>query len=84
MIARFVLRRLAIFVLQLAGITAAVFVAIRLLPADPAAQLVGMNATPDTYAQARHTLGLDLPMWRQVVGPPPRSGPRDHQIGLAR
>lgn len=67
MIARFVLRRLAIFVLQLAGITAAVFVAIRLLPADPAVQLVGMNATPDTYAQARHTLGLDLPMWRQFL-----------------
>jgi ABC-type dipeptide/oligopeptide/nickel transport system permease component len=67
MILRFVLRRLLIFLLQLAGITTAVFVAIRLLPADPAAQLVGLNATPETYAQARHTLGLDQSMWRQFL-----------------
>jgi ABC-type dipeptide/oligopeptide/nickel transport system permease component len=67
MIARFILRRLAIFGLQLTGIVLAVFVTIRLLPADPAAQLVGMNATPESYAQARHTLNLDVPMWRQLA-----------------
>ena len=68
MIVRFILRRLAIFVLQLAGITAAVFVVIRLLPADPVAQLVGMNASRDAYEQSKHALGLDRPMWQQFLG----------------
>lgn len=66
MIWRFILRRMAIFVLQLAGITVAVFVVIRLLPADPAAHLVGLNATEESYAQARHTLGLDRSMLQQL------------------
>lgn len=66
MIGRFILRRLAIFFVQLAGITLAVFVVIRLLPADPAAQLVGLNATAESYAQARHTLGLDQSMLHQL------------------
>ena len=66
MIGRFILRRLAVFVVQLVGITLAVFVVIRLLPADPAAQLVGLNATEESYAQARHTLGLDRSMLRQL------------------
>ena len=68
MILRFILRRLAIFVLQLAGITTAVFVVIRLLPADPVAQLVGMNASHDAYEQSKHMLGLDRPMWQQFLG----------------
>ena len=68
MIVRFILRRLAIFVLQLAGITTAVFVVIRLLPADPVAQLVGMNASHDAYEQSKHMLGLDRPMWQQFLG----------------
>jgi ABC-type dipeptide/oligopeptide/nickel transport system permease component len=67
MILRFIARRLAIFILQLAGITAAVFVVIRLLPADPVAQLVGMNASHDAYEQSKHALGLDRPMWLQFV-----------------
>lgn len=66
MTARFVLRRLLVFFVQLAGITLAVFVVIRLLPADPAAQLVGLNATAESYAQARHTLGLDRSMVQQL------------------
>jgi len=66
MIGRFILRRLAVFLVQLAGITLAVFVVIRLLPADPAAQLVGLNATAESYDQARHTLGLDRSMLQQL------------------
>jgi ABC-type dipeptide/oligopeptide/nickel transport system permease component len=68
MIIRFILRRLVIFVLQLAGITASVFVVIRLLPADPVAQLVGMNASREAYEQSKHALGLDRPMWQQFLG----------------
>lgn len=67
MIFRFILRRLAVFVLQLSGITAAVFVVIRLLPADPVAQLVGLNASRDAYEASKHALGLDRPMWAQFV-----------------
>ena len=66
MIGRFILRRMAVFLVQLAGITLAVFVVIRLLPADPAAQLVGLNATAESYEQARHTLGLDRSMLQQL------------------
>ena len=68
MIIRFILRRLVIFVLQLAGITASVFVVIRLLPSDPVAQLVGMNASREAYEQSKHALGLDRPMWQQFLG----------------
>ncbi len=68
MIGRFILVRLSVFVLQLAGITAAVFVGIRLLPADPVAQLVGLNSSPAAYEQSKHALGLDRPMWAQFLG----------------
>jgi peptide/nickel transport system permease protein len=67
MIGRFILRRLAVSAAQLAGITIVVFVIIRLLPADPAAQSVGMNASHEAYLQARHALGLDQPLWRQFA-----------------
>lgn len=67
MIGRFILVRLAIFVLQLAGITAGVFVVIRLLPADPVANFVGLNASPEAYAASKHALGLDKPMWAQFL-----------------
>jgi ABC-type dipeptide/oligopeptide/nickel transport system permease component len=65
MVWRFILRRLVISIAQLAGITVAVFLIIRMLPADPASQLVGLNATEEAYAQARHSIGLDLPLMQQ-------------------
>ena len=58
MIGRFVLRRLGIAVLQLLGVALAVFFLIRLLPADPVARLVGLNASEEAYAQAEGALGL--------------------------
>jgi ABC-type dipeptide/oligopeptide/nickel transport system permease component len=67
MLARFVLRRLLIAILQLAGVALFVFFLIRALPADPVARLVGMNASKDAYAQAAHALGLDLPLWQQLA-----------------
>ena len=68
MIGRFILYRVAMFFLQLAGITTAVFIVIRFLPADPVAQLVGLNASPEAYAQSKHALGLDRPIWLQFLG----------------
>ena len=67
MIGRFVLRRLGIAVLQLLGVALAVFFLIRLLPADPVARLVGLNASEQAYAQAERTLGLDRPVIDQLL-----------------
>lgn len=50
---------------QLAGLALVVFFAIRLLPADPVARLVGQNASRDAYLSSRHSLGLDQPLLEQ-------------------
>ena len=63
---RFIGRRALAAVAQTAGITILVFFLMRWLPADPAAQLVGTNATPESLAQARATLGLDQPVLHQL------------------
>ena len=56
---RFILHRLLIALLQLAGLTIAVFFIIRMLPADPVAQMVGLNASPEAHQQSAHMLGVD-------------------------
>ena len=53
--------------LQLLGVALAVFFLIRLLPADPVARLVGLNASEQAYAQAERTLGLDRPIIDQLL-----------------
>jgi peptide/nickel transport system permease protein len=55
----FLLRRIALLVPVVIGITLAVFFLIRLIPGDPARTLLGIHATPELIAQVRHTLGLD-------------------------
>jgi ABC-type dipeptide/oligopeptide/nickel transport system permease component len=62
---RLIVRRLATAVVQLAGLALVVFFAIRLLPADPVARLVGQNASPEAYRSSRHALGLDQPVLEQ-------------------
>ena len=64
---RYVLRRLSFMLLQLLVLAVLVFFTIRLMPADPAARLVGMNASPEAYAQARASLGLDRPLLEQFT-----------------
>jgi ABC-type dipeptide/oligopeptide/nickel transport system permease component len=64
---RFIFRRLGIGIIQLIGLVLAVFFLIRLMPADPAARLVGMNASPEALAAARHSLGLDQPILTQLA-----------------
>ena len=64
---RYVLRRLAVGVLQALGITIAVFFVIRALPADPVSRIVGMNPTEDSIRQARHALGLDMSLFQQLL-----------------
>jgi peptide/nickel transport system permease protein len=55
----FLLRRIALLVPVVLGITLAVFFLIRLIPGDPARILLGIHATPDLIAAVRRTLGLD-------------------------
>lgn len=64
---RFIFRRLAIGLVQIVGLVLTVFFVIRLMPADPAARLVGMNASPEALAAARHALGLDRPILTQLA-----------------
>lgn len=64
--AKYVLKRLAVGLLQVSGITLAVFLVIRALPADPVARLVGFNATPAVYEKAKRGLGLDQSVWAQL------------------
>ena len=64
---RFVLGRLAIALLQLLGLALVVFFLIRTLPADPVARLVGLNASPEAYAQSERALGLDRTVQEQFV-----------------
>ncbi len=63
---KFILRRLAIVVVQLAGITLFVFFLIRIMPADPVSQMVGTDGSRDAYMQAAHTLGLDRSLMQQL------------------
>jgi ABC-type dipeptide/oligopeptide/nickel transport system permease component len=67
MMFRFILRRIVVAVFQLIGISLVVFFLIRLLPADPVARLIGMNATPEAYAQAEESIGLDKSVGQQLA-----------------
>ena len=67
MLLRYVTRRLLIGIIQLIALAIAVFFIIRLLPADPVARLVGMNSSPEAYAQAASQLGLHRPVLEQLA-----------------
>ncbi|PRI11386.1 peptide ABC transporter permease [Leucobacter massiliensis] len=49
------------------GVVVAVFLLLRLVPGDPAAMILGERATPESIAELRHRLGLDLPLWQQFA-----------------
>ncbi len=64
---RYVAMRLGIAVLQLMALAVVVFFLIRLMPADPVARLVGLNASADAYAQSERALGLDKSVGEQFI-----------------
>src|SRR5258708_19061375 len=68
MMARFILRRTAVAVVQLVVLGIAVFFAISMLPADPVSRFVGLNASPEAYAAAKGHLGLDKSLLDQLAG----------------
>ena len=89
MIGRFIVKRLAIALVQLIGVALVVFFLIRMLPADPVARLVGLNASEDAYRQSAHALGVDQPLWQQlanflgVFSNSPQSGILQGNLGVS-
>ena len=57
----FLLQRRAAFVVTLLVASLVVFLVMEVLPGDPAAIMLGLNARPDTVAALRAEMGLDQP-----------------------
>lgn len=62
---RYVGRRLLQSALILVGVSFITFFLLYILPADPAQQIAGKSATPETIANIRVQLGLDQPLFVQ-------------------
>lgn len=62
---RFVLKRLALLVPVLLGLTLLLFAWVRALPGDPARALLGERATPEGIAQVTERYGFDQPLFEQ-------------------
>lgn len=55
-------RRLTLLIPILFGVTLIVFLAVRMVPGDPAQVMLGERAKPETVAKLRQELGLDRPL----------------------
>lgn len=62
-----VLRRLAAMPFIFFGAALLVFLAVQLIPGDPAQLMLGEKATPEALAAVRAQLGLDQPVWKQLL-----------------
>lgn len=62
-----VLRRLLAAVPVLLAVTVLTFALLHLVPGDPVKALVGERASPETIANVRRELGLDLPLHQQYL-----------------
>ncbi len=60
-------RRLVDAIPTLLLVLTLVFVAMRVLPGDPALAVLGEHATAQQLAEFRRKIGLDLPLWQQYV-----------------
>lgn len=64
----FLVRRIATLALTLLATTLLVFLALEVLPGDPASIMLGTDAQPDTLAALRTQLGLDRPAVERYLG----------------
>ena len=64
----YALKRVASLGLSLAVASVVVFLALEVLPGDPAAYMLGLNATPEAVATLRGELGLDAGPVARYVG----------------
>ena len=60
-------RRLLDAVPTLLLVLTLVFIAMRILPGDPALAVLGEHATQEQLAEFRRKIGLDLPIWQQYL-----------------
>ncbi len=61
----FILKRLALLIPTLLGISVVVFLMIHLVPGDPAQVMLGERASAESLAELRAELGLDKPFYVQ-------------------
>jgi peptide/nickel transport system permease protein len=64
---RYILRRVAAMLATLLIVSVLVFLVVRVLPGDPALVMLGLEASPDTLARLRASMGLDRPLPVQYV-----------------
>lgn len=64
---RFALRRLALLVPVLLGLSVLLFAWVRALPGEPARSLLGQRATPEGIARINETYGFDDPILQQYL-----------------
>jgi len=65
---RFVLRRLALTIPVLIGVSTLVFLLIHLIPGDPVQAMLGDSASPQDIETLRERLGLNRPLYVQYAG----------------
>jgi peptide/nickel transport system permease protein len=65
--AEYLVRRLALAIVVLVGVSIVTFVVARLVPSDPAVLWVGPRAKPEQVEAARVKLGLDRPLYEQYL-----------------
>ena len=63
----YLVRRFALLLLVLVGISLVTFLLVRVVPSDPAANYVGPRARPEQIEEARHILGLNRPLYLQYA-----------------
>jgi peptide/nickel transport system permease protein len=63
----YILRRLVAMIPVLLGVVVAVFVMVKLAPGDPAAAILGVQASPSELERVRHAMGLDR-SWPEQFG----------------
>ena len=64
---RYTLKRLVSLAISLAIASVVIFLAIEILPGDPAANMLGVNAQEDTLAALRDQLGLNGTPWERYT-----------------
>ena len=67
-VVRFLVRRLLLSVVVVAGVVTIAFGLLHMIPGDPVDAMLGTESNPATKAALRHELGLDRPLATQYVG----------------
>ena len=87
---RYIAQRLLGIVLNLFLVTLVIFFALRLVPSNIAAEVLGQNATPEQYDAFNAKYGLDDPAWEQFTrtilhhqNSAPKSAPRKGSVPVS-